>query len=165
MYLVSPNQSPAKRRVSNPQSWIRNSRKKLREAGKAYTGCIGESVPPKKVLDHKCRYKCFENIDENERQRLFDEFYKSSWPAQNAYLAGLRHIPNKVDNFERKRAVQAQWTISIDGLSQRIQVCKGAITCLFGLKSDSRLRFLDKYLQQGECRTGEARGGHIPVLR
>ena len=76
-------------------------RRERRNSGQSYESARGDEVPARISREHKCRYNCFDRVDEGERERLFKEFYEKTWTGQNAYLDGLRHRP--ADDDENRR--------------------------------------------------------------
>lgn len=96
----------SKKRVKNEMEWQDKKRKRLRDSGKEYVGYkkkihAARSVKP---YNHSCRYHCNENITEEERKVLFDEFYSvSSYDLQNAFLSSCIKKKQFVEKKYRKK--------------------------------------------------------------
>lgn len=70
----------------------KEQRKIKRNSGKAYTTGRGNRVPEKIFTNPPCgcRMKCSDNVTEEQRKKLFDDFYcMTSFQIQNAYICGL----------------------------------------------------------------------------
>ncbi|CAH0558680.1 unnamed protein product [Brassicogethes aeneus] len=80
-----------KKRVRRTSMWKRERAKKLRNEGKMYVDRKQKVHGPKMLREynHRCRYNCNNNISEQNRQALFDDFWKlGSWELQTSFLNG-----------------------------------------------------------------------------
>ena len=75
----SPKRKDLKRkRKQNQDLWKRNVRKRNRQAGLPYISQRGKEVPERKMKSidcSRCRFKCSENISEEERQTIFRKYW------------------------------------------------------------------------------------------
>ena len=83
----------SRKKKKDPNNWKCNVRKQKRCHGQEYLSCTGKSVPRKAVQPHsciKCRFKCGENISEEQRQQIFDSYYSlGSYERQRDYICDM----------------------------------------------------------------------------
>lgn len=88
---IPPEPQQGKKRVRRVHTWKRVQRKKLRNAGQSYVD-RKHNIHRKKEMqpyNHNCRYKCTDNIPLEQRQGMFDSYWKlESWELQTAFLNG-----------------------------------------------------------------------------
>ncbi|CAG9834810.1 unnamed protein product [Diabrotica balteata] len=74
---VSTTRNKTKKRKREPEKWIKNVKKQLKNSGKAYQTVKGRTVPAKKPKPPctNCRLKCPEKINEESRLKLFEDFW------------------------------------------------------------------------------------------
>lgn len=74
--------------------WKRNMRKTKRASGEEYVSTSGNIVPKKVVGEScRCKYKCFERVQEDIRMKIFKELYKlQNKDLQDCYLCGLLQV-------------------------------------------------------------------------
>lgn len=68
-----------KKRVRNESAWIKNVRKRQRNSGKEYISRTGKTVAEKSIklpCTEKCRLKCRNKITEDQRQEIFDCYWR-----------------------------------------------------------------------------------------
>lgn len=68
---------PGKKRMRRVNEWKRKKSSTLRNMGKEYTDRKGKKHNEKRMKAmnyHTCRFKCSENITEEQRQKYFDEY-------------------------------------------------------------------------------------------
>lgn len=68
-----------KKRQKHKENWTIIQRKKLKNEGKAYENYKGKQIAEKSLGEtcgKTCRYKCTENIDANQREKIFTKFWK-----------------------------------------------------------------------------------------
>ncbi|XP_072394757.1 uncharacterized protein [Diabrotica undecimpunctata] len=119
-----------RKRKRNPTEWTRTVNAVRRYSGKAYVNRNRKNIPGKsfKNVDCKCRRLCFSNITLEERQLIFDSFYKlADNTKQNIYLRGLIHNSScqnrRVRNGSRaQRLKSVKYYLTTTDLS--IRVCK-----------------------------------------
>ncbi|CAG9827956.1 unnamed protein product [Diabrotica balteata] len=80
-----------KRGVRHDDEYKRNVIKQSRIKGISYVSYKGKTVPNKKIgLACKCPLKCFTKIKEDDRNEIFDKFYRlNTKDEQDLYLQGL----------------------------------------------------------------------------
>ena len=88
----------ARKRTRDPETWIRNIRKRKRNAGQEYITRKGKSVSAKIFtdVDCKCKLLCRENISVGERRDIFDSFWKLQWETQE------QTIVSSIKEFQKK---------------------------------------------------------------
>lgn len=77
---IENDQPRARKRSRNPKKWIDNVNKAARNAGKSYTTRKGKMVPEKTLgprCEAACKYKCQQNVSEEDRMLIFEKFYKT----------------------------------------------------------------------------------------
>lgn len=80
--------SRSRRPFKNPEIWKQNIRKRKRNAGEEYTSCRGQKVK-RRSLNRKncrCRFKCFQNIKEDDQQKIFRQYWALSYGGQRDYI-------------------------------------------------------------------------------
>ena len=82
----------SRRRQKNPELWKQNTRKRKRNAGEEYISCCGQKIPRRSSqrIDCKCRFKCTEKINEDDQQRVFQNYWKSDYGGQRDFI--LKHV-------------------------------------------------------------------------
>ncbi len=135
-----------RKRVRTPITWKHNKSQRLRNSGKEYTSSSGKTVSSVSVclslclsfyclcflsqvkakeLDSRpcgCSLKCYDKVPLNQREKLFDGFWKLGiFDVQNAYLTGCV----KVINVKRRYTVPAQ---SRRQFSRVYYVCNGEVS-------------------------------------
>ena len=101
---------PGRKKRRLPCEWAQNKRKVLRNMGAEYLGVSGKAVQARKIgPDCKCGMECFERIDEQNRQLVFEKF----WPLADYNVTCLaRWSP------ESRRYVTTsgkEWQVNRDG--------------------------------------------------
>jgi hypothetical protein len=77
-YLSPPKRIVTRKRKANPDKRQKNVRKRLRQAGSEYTDTKGKIVEAREMKDidcNKCRFECSLNTDEDNRRRIFQEYW------------------------------------------------------------------------------------------
>lgn len=88
---IPPTRPTGRKRVRQPENWKRERAKKLRNEGQKYVSrnnklhenrCMREHI-------HQCRYNCNTQISDENRQTIFNDFWKlGSWELQTSFLNG-----------------------------------------------------------------------------
>lgn len=79
--VVVNNDTPpkkAKKRYRNTSMWKREIKKTKRNLGESYKTVKGLEIPARKLLkpcDQKCRIKCTEKINQEQREKLFSQYW------------------------------------------------------------------------------------------
>ncbi|XP_046671127.1 uncharacterized protein LOC124361134 [Homalodisca vitripennis] len=96
---MSNHPSPRKRKVSNPDSYIRTKNKNARLKGQEYVSPSGKTVASKQPeFDCRCANQCLKKIGEDGCTQMFSKFYNlSSKNEQDLFLQG------QVDAIEVQR--------------------------------------------------------------
>ena len=79
-----------RKRKKNPNK--KQQRKMKQNCGETYVTSKGKLVPEKTFSNPpcNCKMKCSDNVTEEQRKTLFDQFYSmGSFQTQNAYISGL----------------------------------------------------------------------------
>ncbi|CAG9769723.1 unnamed protein product [Ceutorhynchus assimilis] len=120
-----------KKRTRNPEKWKQNLTKRLRNTGQSYVSMskskkifAARSVKP--PCPGKCRLKCKDNINENERASIFEKFWNlSDINKQRLFVQFcLRNVSPryKYTNAERPREENKAFYFTTD--NDRVRVCK-----------------------------------------
>ncbi len=69
----------SKRKYAAPEKWKDNIRKKQRNLGKAYISRCGKSVEERSLKPKctSCKFKCSEQICDDERKMIFNQFWST----------------------------------------------------------------------------------------
>ena len=89
-----------KRKVT-PYEWKKNTRKKLRMSGKEYVSQRGKIVLGKMVKSVNCKFKCSENILEQNRQKLIELFW-----SLNTYERKKDFLFSRIDEKQTRRYIE-----------------------------------------------------------
>ena len=120
-----------RKRQANPDSW-KNIIKKLRQSGKAYTSVKGDYVPERsmRIKDcSKCKFKCSEKISEEQRQQIFNSYWKlQSHDRQRDYICD--HVLEKFKAGVKKKVARS-FTFHING--EIVRVCRSYFTSTLGI--------------------------------
>ena len=71
-----------------------NFEKSRRNSGSEYIDRAGKIVQP---AEHACRYRCYKNVTEDDREIIFNNFWQlSDWHHQTSFiLSSVSEIPVK----------------------------------------------------------------------
>jgi len=102
--MISPddnNNKQGKKRKRNPSVWKANVRRKLCQSGKEYVSRRGKTIPAKTIKTRKdcsssCKFGCTKKISAEERQNIFEDFYKLS---QNEKYHFYGRTTEKIDKL------------------------------------------------------------------
>ncbi|XP_063635068.1 uncharacterized protein LOC134805772 [Cydia splendana] len=125
----SCNNKGTRKRKAAPESWIRNTAKRLKNNGKSYTSRSNRIVPEKTLKPPctiKCKRNCTQIFTETQRKIIFENYWEmGDLQRQREYI--LRHISPiypkysyKVHNSNRGHNNAFYFTVN----QQRIRVCK-----------------------------------------
>ena len=81
-----------RKRLRYEEQWVKKKRKLAKDKGASYATYKGEQKPAKELASLTCRcpYRCSTDINDEDRQRIFQEFYQlGDHDSQNKYLYGL----------------------------------------------------------------------------
>ncbi|XP_074539066.1 uncharacterized protein LOC141800433 isoform X2 [Halichoeres trimaculatus] len=146
-------------RVADPSKWMQNKQKQLRMEGKAYVskrkldGVIVTKQPRavgprctstvcKKALNRLCN-----EIDEDERKKVFDEFWqRMNWAQRKLYVT--RQVDrdpverSRAAGSQSRRSVSLRYHLLVDG--KRKQVCKNMFLSTLGIGEWSVLNWTQR---------------------
>lgn len=121
----------SRKRQRNPQAWKQNLAKTLRNSGKEYVSHSKskKTMPArslKKPCTKKCRLKCTDNINEVDRNTIFNSYWgMSNIELQRSFIRNsmLEVKPKyKYTNAERPRNPNCAFYFTVNGI--KIRVCK-----------------------------------------
>ena len=131
-FQTPPKKNLTRKRQANPDSWKKNTRKKLRQSGKAYTSVKGNHVPERsmRIKDcSKCKFKCSEKISEEQRQQIFNSYWNlQSHDRQRDYIRD--HVLEKFKAGVKKKVARS-FTFHING--EIVRVCRSYFTSTLGI--------------------------------
>lgn len=123
-YVSPPKRIVTRKRKANPDKWQKNVRKRLRQAGSEYTDTKGKIVEAREMKDidcNKCRFECSLNVDEDNRRRIFQEYWGlKSYDRQRDFICS--HVlqgESKAKGGEKKN----------ERGDKKIQICCGWKVC------------------------------------
>lgn len=126
------------RKSPNPAAWKRNIKKKAIAEGKMYTNWKGVQKGPRSTgTNCNCRYKCFQNVDEETRNTILEKFNKiGDRNLQNTYLGGLIQTTSiqrvrKKTNERPGRTCSHMYFVRLGQQSKR--VCRHAFGSIHGI--------------------------------
>jgi hypothetical protein len=121
------------RRPRNPENWLCNVRKTLRNSGQTYLSSTGKVMEARKMREscgNTCRNKCITKITESDRKRAFDTFWGlGDVVKQRKWI--YEHILSAEP--KRRRTESSTRTVTLhfhlesqlsDGTDVLVQVCK-----------------------------------------
>lgn len=143
--------------------------KTARNLGKSYLSYQGKGKPksPRKIgHDCSCKKQCFDKIDEEARNSVFEEFNAiGNYNTQNAYLFGLIDVQKTARKTKRsgspsRRTFTAIYHIVVD--VEKVEVCKKAFLSIHGLqKNRGRIEtLLSKKTKGSSTPPLDKRGSH-----
>ena len=158
----------SRKRVRRCDTWKKNIRKMKRTMGEKYTSdTTNKEVREKSVQPincSKCRLKCSDKISAEQRQMIFQEFYRlSTWEAQTTYITQSimqfeprrRTVPSNSDAGSRKTKSRAYYlTVSDESGSHTVRVCKEMFLKTLDINT-ARVHYC--LTKKKDCR-GDARG-------
>lgn len=91
-----------RKRTRNVDAWAKNVRKKLKTEGKEYCTLKGKKVSAKLMkVPCKCKRKCYQKINEDERIIIFNNYYSLTLDSQNQFIAGsIEEYPKKTQRIK-----------------------------------------------------------------
>ena len=97
-----PQIPKGKKRMRQPENWLKNKKKKARNSGKQYTDYKGRIVHAKTLPDmtnHVCRRRCAEKVTPADVKECHDKFWElGDHTAQDAFLSGCIMVTEKDRN-------------------------------------------------------------------
>ncbi|CAH1111545.1 unnamed protein product [Psylliodes chrysocephalus] len=158
-----------RKRMRNPESWEKNKRKKNRNSGQVYTTVNGKSVAKRRMgvtCSEKCRIKCSSKVNDNERQRIFDFYWKlGDINLQRNFVNTCMSEINPTYRNSKpgsKRSKNYKYSFVIDNVS--IQVCKTFFKNTLGINNRTIFTTTKKNDQQGTIELDQ-RGKHTQHKR
>jgi hypothetical protein len=156
-----------RKRLRCVEQWVRSKRKNKKDSGKAYKTYRGERrgrKQPLVALSCRCQHHCSSNVTMEDRQRIFDDFYKlGNHDTQNKYLYGL--IERSAPKQRRRRGSSGKprtntFCYFIRNVSgERVKVCKEAFCNLHAI-GKRRVEIISAKLASGVLFSGDNRGLH-----
>lgn len=139
------SQQCQKDRKRDPSKWKCNVRKKLKNSGQSYVSTSGKQVEAKvftgtgcKTLD--CRYKCDKKISKEQRQKIFESYWKLGNNTKQRQYIALHVERTKTLSRTTEKAVSrrqfTQWYYLTIGLD-RFQVCRSFFLKTLGVTEQS----------------------------
>jgi hypothetical protein len=129
----SSRKSSSYARQRNPEQWLCNKRKSLRNTGQSYRNTKGKIVAARKMREScgsSCRSKCDTKISEEDRQREFDAFWSLGDVVKQRKFIHQRvtsSTPKRRKNETSNRTLTHHFHLdrrNDDGTTQLVQVCK-----------------------------------------
>ena len=146
MHLAKALSQGNGRRKSDPSNWKKNKNKYARHHGKQHLSASGKVILAKKLRRgcQNCRFSCHRKFTRQQRQKIFDDFYKLDASAQRLHLISQRSevISTRKSDPARKRAPNYQWHV------QGKRVCYNWMSSTYGY-SKGRLRELKEEDKRG----------------
>lgn len=79
----------SRRPLKNPELWKQNIRKRKRNAEDEYISCKGKKVMRRSINrnDCRCRFKCFQNVKEDDQQKIFRQYWSLGYGGQRDFIS------------------------------------------------------------------------------
>ena len=170
VFVTPEKKLVTRKRKATPEHWKKNIRKKLRLQGDEYTSANGKVIPARSIKPvncEKCRLKCETKISNEQRQKIFDSFWKlGSYERQKDFVCGKVDEDN-TKTFQdetgkpipKRKQVSRKFLLEIDG--SKHQVCK---TFFMNTLSVGKT-YIDHALnlkKEGHFAGEDRRGKHVP---
>ena len=93
-----------------PGEWVQNKSKIIINMGAEYVGISGKVVLARKSdVDCECSMRCFEHINEQYRQLVFNKFWAlADYNIQNGYLFGQVESKEHSRQYRNRQSVAGQ---------------------------------------------------------
>lgn len=165
-FITPPKKSLFRKRKATPEMWGENVRKKLRLTGKEYVSVVQERCL-KPVDCSKCTFKCTMNINDKNRNDIFQAFWSldSNDRKNDFVIANTRekktrtYLDDENTPVRKKKNVHRSSSFCVDGVCYH--VCKKYFFATLGVSES----FVHNALrnQQGGVYVGtDKRGKHEP---
>lgn len=165
------NSPPAKKKRGRKRSlkkeeWIKNKSKKLKNSGQSYVSCSKSKKKfPEKALkppcNDNCRLKCSTVISQEERQEIFNNFWKlGDLGRQRDFIAHHMQIINPEYRYVKQDSTRRlNNAFHFDVNNKRIRVCKTFFKNTIDITDRPIRTILEKKGKEGFV-TEENRGKH-----
>ena len=154
-----------RKRKRNTEKHKNITRKRLINSGEEHVSVGGKIIPGKTCQPHSCKCKTCNVITEEQRQKLFKDFYSlSSWEAKTVYIANLVMVytpkrPTKSDSRRKNSRAFYVTVVNNEGESNTLKVCKKFVMATLSINS-ARINGAVKRKISGVF--SDERGHHIP---
>lgn len=146
----------SRKRQRSKHTWKKVVAAKAREKGESYMSQKGTLVPAKCVSEgnlcrEKCRLKCSEKLNIEQRKSILKDFYKLDVNGKNALL--FKTISKTKPRRKRKGAKKhkaASYKYNVTFKGEQMQVCKQAVSSLF------KVGFKKLEIIQNKIKTGSS---------
>lgn len=167
--IVVNNNTPikkSKKRCRNTNMWKREVKKTKRNLGESYKTVKGLEKPAKKLLvpcDQKCRIKCTEKINEDDRKTIFSQYWALG--DINRQRDFINHHSESVQpkyqykKLNSTRANNLQFFFIIKKNSPRIQVCKKFFKATLNI-NDTNIATARRKVNESGSTERDKRGKH-----
>ena len=119
-----------RKRKCDPSKWKQNVRKRLCQEGKPYISVRGKLVGERAVktlknCDTACKFRCMDEISNDERNHIHDSYYKLDQDRKSDFISHTSKCGNAVRSTakgpsRRKKSFSYYFTVS----EKKIRVCK-----------------------------------------
>ncbi|KAL0830179.1 hypothetical protein ABMA28_003636 [Loxostege sticticalis] len=158
-----------RKRKRDEESWKQNKAKSLRNAGKQYINKKYKEIKPRSVqppCGDKCRLKCCEKISEDQRQTIFNVYWKlGKVDAQRSFIMScMTNITPryKYTNASNPRNCNQAFHFIVEG--QSVRVCKTFFIKTLDI-SDRVIRTVKSKIDEHGVLAQDLRGQHSNHLR
>jgi len=166
--MIVSVQKRGRKRIRNPDNWIRNKRKRACQSGEMYVSSRGKVVNARHRLptpNCNCRYKCSEQVSETARDVAFHGYWSlANKDRQTDFICA--HVVKKEKkahkNRQNRRKNTFQYFLPVE--HQCIRVCKDTFlkTLAIGEKTVTIAKM--KEFQHGKAHR-DMRGRHSPGIK
>lgn len=159
-----PEEERKRKRVRIEKSWKENIRREQKEKGQEYVSKKGIIKKRKEIKEPcKCRLKCYEKINGEQRKNIFEDFYKLPRAGQDQYIAETVKETKK----GRERLRESTKTKKIKDESRRTYTRKYYITNTDGQSTEvcqtMYLNTLDITLKKARVIVEKKRASHSNI--
>lgn len=151
-----------KKRSRNPQNWIANQRKQARQNGQSYINSKGKVIEKKNIKNQicNCKYKCNLNISKEEREIVFQNYYKLDANGKKHYLLNCTKMvvaARQTKKAEKKKIFSFQYFLLVE--RKQIRVCQDMFLNTLSISKNS-VYYLHKNKNYGNTPAQSQWGKH-----
>lgn len=156
----------SKKRLRNPDQWIRRKAAVLRARGEEYLSQRGKVMPKKEInsallCKEKCRLHCSDKFLLEDRKAIFEKYYSLDINAKNSLLfksINIKPVARHRANVKKEKTYSYTYSITFNRKTEMI--CRGALCSLYQI-SRKKIELMQRTLQKGNnAPTPDKRGQH-----
>ncbi|KAF6216673.1 hypothetical protein GE061_001019 [Apolygus lucorum] len=165
------SRSRSRKRVSEPKEWTRARAKSQRMCGEAYLGfrrvdkkkAVQDVMREKREMGPTCnaplckkwRNRLCDTVKQEERQQLYDEFWKNmTWESKKMFVCATVDIlqvkkrTKKKPHSNKERSRSFAYFLRVNG--ERIPVCKNMYLSSLGLRENEVRYWIESFIENNQ---------------